>query len=150
MRSEWIYEIINFLKNDPKIWKISALCTVKLSGQKSFKFSDHFSEIDGFINSFWLNLTFHRLPWDFLQEILQTTSVETLAFEVRNVFKSTKSSSMANIILEAAELGHLGVYQLVTEKCVNKNPPSLFTTPLHKAAGRGHLSICQFIIENTR
>ena len=56
---------------------------------------------------------------------------------------------MANIILEAAESGHLGVYQLVTEKCVNKNPPSLFTTPLHKAAGRGHLSICQFIIKNT-
>ena len=85
-----------------------------------------------------------------MQEILQTTSVEELALEVRNVFKSTKSSSMANIILEAAELGHLGVYQLVTEKYVNKNPPSLFTTPLHKAAGRGHLSICQFIIENTR
>ena len=75
--------------------------------------------------------------------------MEALAIEVRNVFKSTNSSSVANIILEAAELGHLGVYQLVTEKCVDKNPPSLFTTPLHKAAGRGHFSICQFIIENT-
>ena len=88
----------------------------------------------------------------FLQEILQTTSVEVLAFEVRNVFKSTNSNSVANIILGAAELGHLGVYQLVTEKCVDKNPPSLhrFTTPLHKAASRGHLFICQFIVENTR
>ena len=87
-----------------------------------------------------------------MQEILQTTSVETLALEVRNVFKSTNSNSVANIILGAAELGHLGVYQLVTEKCVDKNPHSLhrFTTPLHKAASRGHLSICQFIVENTR
>ena len=86
-----------------------------------------------------------------MQEILQTTSVETLALEVRNIFKSTNSNSVANIILGAAELGHLGVYQLVTETCVDKNPTSYFnfTTPLHKAAGRGHLSICEFIIEHT-
>ena len=86
-----------------------------------------------------------------MQEILQTTSVETLTLEVRNVFKSTNSSSVANIILGAAELGHLGVYQLVTETCVDKNPTSYFnfTTPLHKAAGRGHLFVCQFIIKNT-
>ena len=76
--------------------------------------------------------------------------METLALEVRNVFKSTNSSSVANIILEAAELGNLGLYQLVTEKCVDKNIPFPFTTPLHKAASRGHLSICQFIVENTR
>ena len=74
--------------------------------------------------------------------------METLALEVHNVFKSTNAISVANIILGAAELGHLGVYQLVTEKW-DKNPPSTFTTPLHKAAGRGHLSVCQFIIKNT-
>ena len=77
--------------------------------------------------------------------------METIAHEVRNVFKSTNSSSVANIILGAAELGHLGVYQLVTETCVDKNATSYFnfTTPLHKAAGRGHLSVCQFIIKHT-
>ena len=97
-----------------------------------------------------MSIPLNRLiAFGFLQEILQTTSVETLALEVRNVFKSTNSSSVANIILGAAELGHLGVYQLITETCVDKNPPSLFTTPLHKAAGRGHLSVCQFIIKNT-
>ena len=30
IKSEWIYEIINFPTNDPKIRRISALCTEKI------------------------------------------------------------------------------------------------------------------------
>ena len=45
-------------KNDPKIWRISALCTVKTSSN----FLGHFLEMDDFINSFWINLTFSGHP----------------------------------------------------------------------------------------
>jgi len=68
----------------------------------------------------------------YLREILQTTSLETLAFEVRNFFKLTHVRSacvrcekhylMPGLLMLAAEHGYLGVYKLIAEKCDNKNP----------------------------
>ena len=45
IKSEWIYEIINFPKNDPMYYKNS-------QGRNPSNFSGQFLEIDDFINSF--------------------------------------------------------------------------------------------------
>merc|ERR1712086_452190 len=58
----------------------------------------------------------------YLREILQTTSLETLAFEVRNFFKLTHVRCEKLYLRLAAEHGYLGVYKLIAEKCDNKNP----------------------------
>ena len=59
IKSEWIYEIINFQKLTRKIWRISVLCTIKTLRAKILQiFRVIFWKIDDFINSFWLNLTF--------------------------------------------------------------------------------------------
>ena len=58
----------------------------------------------------------------YLREILQTTSLETLAFEVRNFFKLTHVRCEKHYLMLAAEHGYLGVYKLIAEKCDNKNP----------------------------
>ena len=55
IKSEWIYEIINFPRNDPK--KLKDFCPMYykyvLLGQKSFKIlGSFFCKIDDFINSF--------------------------------------------------------------------------------------------------
>ena len=88
----------------------------------------------------------------YLQKILQTTSLETLAYEVRNFSKLTnvRFEKHYNLML-AAEHGYLGVYKLIAEKCDNKNPDvyGFGHTALHEAADQGHLSICQFITKHT-
>ena len=49
-----------------KIWRISALCTVKtLRAKNPSIFFGHFLEIDDFINSFWLNQTFSCLKFSY-------------------------------------------------------------------------------------
>ena len=59
IKSEWIYEIISFPKNDPKNLKDMCPMYCKNSqGRNPSNFSGHFLEIDDFINSYWLNLTF--------------------------------------------------------------------------------------------
>ena len=58
---EWIYEIINFPKNDLKNLKDSCPMYRKNSqGRNPSNFSGHFLEIDDFINSFGFNLTFSK------------------------------------------------------------------------------------------
>ena len=58
INSEWIYEIINFPKNNLKNLKDSCLMYYKNSqGRNPSNFSGHFLENVDFINSFWLNLT---------------------------------------------------------------------------------------------
>ena len=95
----------------------------------------------------------------YLREILQTTSLETLAFEVRNFFKLTHVRCEKHYLMLAAEHGYLGVYKLIAEKCDNKNPDMTdifghtalhFTpfTPLHYAARNGHLEVYRFILEH--
>ena len=62
IKSEWIYKIINFPKNDPKNLKdICPMYCKNSHGRNPSNFSGHFLEIDDFINSFWLNLTFMDL-----------------------------------------------------------------------------------------
>ena len=91
--------------------------------------------------------------------MLQTTSLEALAFEVRNFFELAHPKTIIHpdecdekYLMHAAELGHLGVYQLMAEKFEDKNPREYWyhPTPLHRAAARGHLSICQYIIKHTK
>ena len=64
IKSEWIYEIINFPKNEPKNLKDFCPMYYKNSqGRNPSNFLVHFLEIDDFINSFWLNLIFsNHLP----------------------------------------------------------------------------------------
>ena len=53
IKSEWIYEIINFLKNEPKNLKDFCPTYYKNSqGKIPSNFLVHFLEIDDFINSF--------------------------------------------------------------------------------------------------
>ena len=53
INSEWIYEIINFPKNEPKNLKDFCPMYYKNSqGRNPSNFSVHFLEIDDFINSF--------------------------------------------------------------------------------------------------
>ena len=53
IKSEWIYEIINFPKNDPKNLKDFCPMYYKNSqGRNPSNFLGHFLEIDDFINSF--------------------------------------------------------------------------------------------------
>ena len=86
----------------------------------------------------------------YLQEILQTTSLETLAYEVRNFFKLTYVKCEKIYLMLAAEHGYLGVYKLIAENFEDKNPKNLSRhSPLHEAALHGHLSICQFITKHT-
>ena len=50
IKSEWIYEIINFPKNDPK--NLKDFYYKNSQGRNPSNFSGHFLEIDDFINSF--------------------------------------------------------------------------------------------------
>ena len=57
----------------------------------------------------------------------------------------------ATLLHSAATDGNLQVYELLTEKALDKNPQNNFgITPLHLAAHYGHLEICQLIIENVQ
>ena len=59
IKSEWIYEIINFQKMTRKIWRISALRVFIVHRAEILQiFWVIFWKIDDFINPFWLNLTF--------------------------------------------------------------------------------------------
>ena len=82
IRSEWIYEIINFPKTDPN--NLKDIC---LESFYSTHFLGHFWKIDDFINPFWLNLTFniYLLEWlspsgkgDWFRRIV--SSINTLAW----------------------------------------------------------------------
>ena len=53
LNSEWIYEVINSPKSQPKIKEISALPSNKLPGQKSLILCWHFVRNYDFIDSFW-------------------------------------------------------------------------------------------------
>ena len=60
IKSEWTYEIINLLKNDPKHLKDFCPIYCKNSqGRNPSTFLSLFLDIDDFINSIWLNLTFN-------------------------------------------------------------------------------------------
>ena len=63
IKSEWIYEIINFPKTKPIYLK--DFCPLYYNKNSQVRnpsnFSVHFLEIDDFINSFWFNLTFRSL-----------------------------------------------------------------------------------------
>ena len=50
IKSEWIYEIINFPKNEPK--DLKDFCPMYSQGRNPSKFLVHFLEIDDFMNSF--------------------------------------------------------------------------------------------------
>ena len=59
IKSEWIYEIINFQKMTRKIWRISALRVFTVHRAEILQiFRVIFWKIDDFINPFWLNLIF--------------------------------------------------------------------------------------------
>ena len=69
IKSEWIYQIINFAKNEPKIWRISALKHLHRAEILPI-FWFNFCKIDDFINSFWLNLTFKAPEKKTMDEIM--------------------------------------------------------------------------------
>ena len=62
IKSEWIYEMINFQKMNQNVWAITALRVFILHRAEIFWLI--FLKIYYFINSFWHNLTFRRL-WIF-------------------------------------------------------------------------------------
>ena len=66
IKSEWIYEIINFQKMTRKIWRISEFLQYLHKGRNQILqiFWAIFWQIGDFINPFWLHLTFKY--WGFL------------------------------------------------------------------------------------
>ena len=72
IKSEWIYEIINFPKIDPKNLKDFCPMYYKNShGRNPSNFWGQFLEIDDFINSFWFYLT-SKVPSRNLQLLTRT------------------------------------------------------------------------------
>ena len=101
-------------------------------------------------------ISYTKCSRGYLQKVLQTTSLETLAFEVRYLFKRMHYHGVEKelkYLKQSAKLGYLGVYQLLSERLEDKNPYVeeyfFHETNLHEAAGQGHLSICQFIMKHT-
>ena len=89
-----------------------------------------------------------------LKKTLLTTKIENLAIEVQIVYDNTYPDEEENYLRKSAMLGYLKVYQLISERLQDKNMTHISSgqyggTPLHCAAAKGHLSICQFIIDHT-
>ena len=82
IKSEWIYEIVNFQKMTWKIWRISALRVFTVHRAEIVQiFRVIFWKIDDFICPFWLNLTFSTETNDLSQERSDTQLIRAGKFE---------------------------------------------------------------------
>merc|ERR1712080_414553 len=77
--------------------------------------------------------------------------------QVHRVYLSSASEDKAwtrrekNLLQTFAEQGALDWYRSITERGENKNPSNQFGwTPLHSAAERGQISVCNFILESIK